>query len=292
MLPVAEFGRTGHRSTRVIFGAAALGRMSQDTADETLAVIDAAGVNHIDTAAGYGDSELRLQPFLADHRQRVFLATKTGERDGDAARAELERSLERMGVDHVDLIQLHNLVEPDECDVAFAPGGAVEALARARDEGLARAIGITGHGVRIPGTHLRNLERFEFDSVLFPYNHSMLADPGYRADVERLREVCAERSVATQTIKSIAKGRWPGDRTGKRSWYEPLTDPDAIGRAVRFVLSQPDLFLNTTSDATLLPLVLEAATGTLDAPTDADLDGDESTFGITALFDGAELERI
>jgi len=291
MLPVASFGRTGHQSTRVIFGAAALGSMNQDTADRTLATIDAAGVNHIDTAAGYGDSEDRLQPFLARHRGRFFLATKTGERAGAAARAQLERSLERMGVDQVDLIQLHNLVEPDEWEIAFAAGGAVEALARARDEGLAKAIGVTGHGVRIAHMHLRSLERFDFDSVLFPFNFSMLRNRDYAADVEALRALCSERGVAAQTIKSIAKGRWATE--GRHfSWYEPLTDPAAIARAVRFVLAQPDLFLATTSDASLVPLVLEAAAGPLDAPTDGQLEADESAFGITPLFDGAQLERI
>src|SRR6187431_1876015 len=174
-LPVASFGATGHLSTRVIFGAAALGGMSQERADATLDQVHGWGINHIDTAAGYGASEDRLKPWLSSHRDEVFLATKTGERTGEQARAELERSLERMGVDHVDLIQLHNLVEPDEWDVAFAPGGAVEALARARDEGLANAIGVTGHGLRIAAMHRRSLEHFDFDSVLLPYNHAVLA---------------------------------------------------------------------------------------------------------------------
>ena len=149
MIPVAPFGRTGHDSSRIIFGAAALGSMRQERADELLGVLLAHGVNHIDTAAGYGDSELRVGPWMAEHRDRFFLATKTAERTGDGARAGLERSLERLRVDHVDLIQLHNLVEPDEWDVAHGPGGAVEALARARDEGLCRFVGVTGHGTRI-----------------------------------------------------------------------------------------------------------------------------------------------
>lgn len=292
MIPVAPFGRTGHASTRVLFGAAALGAMSQERADATMALVDEAGVNHIDTAASYGASEDRLRPFLARHRHRCFLATKTGERDGAAARAELERSLERMDVDRVDLIQLHNLVEPDEWDVAFAPGGAVEALGRARDEGLVGAIGVTGHGLRIPAMHLRSLERFDFDSVLFPYNRALLRSDAYRADVETLRAVCAERHVAVQTIKSIARGRWP-ERTGREfSWYEPLSDPDAIARAVRYVLAEDDLFLNTTSDARLLPLVLEAAAGDLTAPSDDEMDADIETFGITPLFAAGDLERI
>src|SRR5215469_10937845 len=194
----AEFGRTGHHSTRVIFGAAGLGRVNQERADEVLPILLEFGVNHLDTAASYGDSELRLAPWLPEHRGRFFLATKTGERSGDGARASLERSLTRLGVDHVDLIQLHNLVEDDEWEIAYGPGGAVEALSQARDEGLATFIGVTGHGLRIAGMHLRSLERFDFDSVLLPYNYAVLSDLGYRADVEALLGVCQERGVAVQ----------------------------------------------------------------------------------------------
>jgi aryl-alcohol dehydrogenase-like predicted oxidoreductase len=293
MLPTQPFGHTGHDSTRVIFGAAALGTMSQERADATLALIDSFGVNHIDTARSYGESELRLAPWLVDNRRKVFLATKTGERSGSAARRELEESLGRLGVDHVDLVQLHNLVEPDEWETAFAAGGAVEALATARDEGLCRFMGVTGHGIRIPAMHVRSLQAFEFDSVLLPYNFVLLDRPDYRADAEALLTLCAERNVAVQTIKSIARGRWSGSREGKFSWYEPLTDPDAIGRAVRYVLGNPQVFLNTTSDATLLPTVLAAASaGDLSAPSDDELRADIDQFGITPLFDGADLERI
>ena len=293
MLPTKPFGHTGHESTRVIFGAAALGSMSQDSADATLAVLESYAVNHIDTARGYGDSELRLAPWLATNRENVFLATKTGERTGPGARTELEESLSRLGVDDVDLIQLHNLVEPDEWEVAFAADGAVEALAKAREEGLCKFIGVTGHGLRIPTMHLRSLRAFDFDSVLFPYNFVLLERPDYRADIEALVELCAERDVAMQTIKSIARGRWSGSREGKFSWYEPLTDPDAIGRAVRYVLSNEQFFLNTSSDASLLPTILAAvAAGNLESPTADQLRADIDNFGITSLFDGAELERI
>jgi aryl-alcohol dehydrogenase-like predicted oxidoreductase len=267
--------------------------MSQESADAALALIDSFGVNHIDTARSYGESELRLAPWLVDNRRKVFLASKTGERSGSAARRELEESLGRLGVDHVDLIQLHNLVEPDEWETAFAAGGAVEALAKARDEGLCRFIGVTGHGIRIPAMHLRSLRAFEFDSVLLPYNFVLLDRPDYRADAEALLALCAERNVAVQTIKSIARGRWSGSREGKFSWYEPLTDPDAIGRGVRYVLGNAQLFLNTTSDATLLPTVLAAASAAdLTAPSDDELRADIDQFGITPLFDGADLERI
>lgn len=290
------FGRTGHESTRVIFGAAALGAMSQRRADDTLGLLVEHGVNHIDTAASYGESELRLAPWLADHRDSVFLATKTGERRGDAARAELERSLSRLGVDRVDLLQLHNLVEEDEWAVAFAAGGVVEAMAAARGEGLVRHIGVTGHGLRIAGMHQRSLEAFPFDSVLLPYSAVLLRDPDYRDDVDRLRATCRERGVAVQTIKAVARRRWHDDDESRRlSWYEPVRDPGAIDRAVRSVLAEPDLFLNTTSDATLLPLVLDAA-ARLDrpftAPTDTELAADIDAFGIEPIFDGGPLERI
>jgi len=293
MIPVQAFGSTGHQSTRTIFGAAAFSRMSSERAASVLDLLAARGVNHIDTAASYGDSELRLAPWLATHRNEVFLATKTGDRTGPEARASLERSLDRMGVDQVDLIQLHNLVEEDEWHTAFRPGGAVEALAAARDEGLCRFIGVTGHGTRIPRMHLRSLAEFPFDSVLFPYNHALMTLPAYRADAEELIATCTERGVAIQTIKAVARRRWAErGAPGQRSWYEPITDADALARAVRFVLSRPGLFLNTTSDAQLLPAVFDAAAGPLDAPSEAELEADRLALGINPLFDGAELERI
>lgn len=292
MLPFAEFGRTGHISSRVIFGAAALGGMSESRAIKTLDLVASHGVNHIDTAAMYGSSEDHLKPWLADHRSEVFLATKTQERIGSVARAELERSLERMGVDHIDLIQMHNLVEPDQWETAFNKGGAVEALNQARAEGLVSFIGVTGHGLRIPSMHLRSLAEFDFDAVLFPFNHSLLSIDQFQEDVTALREVCRSRKIATQTIKSVARRRWDDRSQGHRSWYEPLTDHEAIQRAVRYVLSQPDLFLNTTSDATLLPLIIEAAQGNLTRPLDEEMNRDIAEFGVKPLFDGRELDRI
>ena len=292
-LPVAAFGRTGHASTRVIFGAAALGWVPRAKSDAILDDLLASGINHIDTAHGYADSEVHLHDFLADHRADYFLATKTGARTGAEARAELESSLARMGVDSVDLIQLHNLVEPDEWAAAHAPGGAVAAMAQARAEGLVRFIGVTGHGLRIAGMHLRSLVEFDYDSVLFPYNPPLLDRPAYRADVAALRAECASRGVAMQTIKAVARGRWPeGETSGHRSWYEPLDDVDAIGRAVRFVLAEPDLFLNSSSDDRLLRTVVAAAAAGGAAPTAEELRADAESFGVTALFDGADLERI
>jgi aryl-alcohol dehydrogenase-like predicted oxidoreductase len=277
----------------VIFGAAALGGLRQERADELLAVLLAAGVNHLDTAASYGDSELRIGPWMAEHRQRFFLATKTGQRTGASARVELERSLERLRVDSVDLIQLHNLVEPDEWAVAHGPGGVVEAMAAARDEGLVRHIGVTGHGTRIARMHLRSLAEFPFASVLVPYSFVALQDDVYRADVEELIEVCAEREVAVQTIKAISRRRWPADYDGRRfSWYEPVRDPEAIARSVRWVLGHEQLFLNTSSDATLLRHALEAAATPAPVPSDAELQVDVDAHRIQPLFDGDAFERI
>ncbi len=197
-----------------------------------------------------------------------------------------------MGVDHVDLVQLHNLVEPDEWEVAVAPGGAFEALFAARDEGLVRHVGVTGHGLRIAGMHLRTIERQDVASVLLPVNFVLLDRPDYRADVERLLDVCTERGIAVQTIKAIAKGRWHDGSDRHFSWYEPLTDPATIARAVRYVLSDPRMFLNTTSDARLLPPIVDAACGDLDRPAEAELRADVVDHGITPLFDNETLERI
>lgn len=292
MIETADFGATGHRSSRVIFGAAGLGGITDEQAAGVLDVLPEMGVNHIDTAAGYGDSELRIRPWLAGRRRAFFLATKTGQRTGDGARAELERSLERLGVDQVDLIQLHNLVEPEEWETAHAPGGAVEALTRARDEGLARFIGVTGHGLRIPRMHLRSLERFAFDSVLFPYNRALLQDGAFRADVEELLAACAERRVAAQVIKAVARRRWGApDGNPRHSWYEPLPAGDALGRAVHFALSRPEVFLISSSDWRVLRPILEAASEP--APVaEEDLAADAAQLDVRPLFDGAALDRI
>lgn len=290
----APFGRTGHLSSRVIFGAAGIGTMKrQEKADELLPLLLEFGVNHIDTASSYGESELRLAPWLKTHRKDFFLATKTGDRTGIDARASLERSLERMGVDSVDLVQLHNLVESDEWEMAHGPDGAVAALAKARDEGLVRFIGVTGHGTRIPGMHLRSLERFDFDTVLFPYNFTMRQSAAYRADVEALLAVCEERNVAVQTIKSVARRRWDADSTEPHfSWYQALPPGDALAHGVDYVLGRPQLFLNTSSDTRLLRPILEAAARHGAVPSDEVMQADVDAHQMSAIFDGGALERI
>ena len=259
MVPRAAFGRTGHDSSRVIFGAAALGGMRQEKADAVLELLPEFGVNHIDTAAAYGDSELRVGAWMPEHRDRFFLATKTGERHRADAWAELQRSLERLRTDHVDLWQLHNLVDPIEWDAALSPGGALEAAIEAREQGLVRFIGVTGHGISIARMHARSLGRFDFDSVLLPYSFQMMQDEHYAAGFEALASLCAERGVAVQTIKSIARRPWMGRTQTRDTWYEPLEDQADIDAAVQWVLRRPGIFLNTAGDVSLLPAVLDAA---------------------------------
>lgn len=259
-IPSIEFGRTGHQSTRTLFGAAALGAMKQEKADQVLELLLEYGVNHIDVAASYGDAELRLAPWLKHHRSDFFLATKTGERTAQGTRESIHRSLDRMQVDSVDLIQFHNLTDEEGWQVALGPGGALEAAVEARAQGLVKFIGVTGHGTQVADMHIRSLQRFEFDSVLLPYNIMMMQDPLYAASFETLYRQCQQQKIAMQTIKSIARRRWRADDPAKKfSWYEPIRDASALTRAVQWTLSRPGVFLNTSSDATLLPLVLKAA---------------------------------
>jgi len=292
MIDKIPFGKTGHQSSRVIFGAAALGGMKQEKADKVLETLLEYGINHIDTAASYGDSELRIGPWMREHRKNFFLATKTGDRTYEGARESVHRSLERLRVDQIDLIQMHNLVEEAEWQTAMGPKGALEALVEARAKGLVRFIGVTGHGTPIPSMHRRSLERFAFDSVLFPYNFTMMSIPTYGADVEALLKLCGERGVATQTIKSVARRRWQNGDGPKFSWYEPLRDRDAIRRAVHFVLSRPGLFLNSSSDATILRDTLEAASQVASAPAASDMEADIARFAMQPLFIPGVSDKI
>src|SRR6202171_4198309 len=258
-IPVLDFGRSGHKSTRPLFGAGALSRVSQEVADRTLEVLLRHGVNHIDTAASYGDAELRIRPWLKREPGQFFLATKTDARTASEARDQLHKSLDRLGVDHVDLWQLHNLADPIEWDIALSPGGVIEAAIEARSQGLVRFIGVTGHGAQIAANHRRSLERFDFDSVLLPYNFVTMRLPYYAENFEALLTACGERKVAVQTIKSIALRPWLGRRRTRTTWYEPLESQADIDLAVWWVLGRPGVFLNTVGDVDVLPHVLDAA---------------------------------
>ena len=285
MIPTQPFGRTGHDSTRVIFGAAALSDVTQDEADQTMELVVAHGLNHLDVAASYGDAELRLGPFLEQHRSDYYLATKTGERTADAAYAEINRSLERLRTDQVDLLQLHNLVDEAEWQTVYAPGGALEAAVRAKDEGLVRDIGVTGHGVTVARQHIRSLQEYDFASVLLPYNFPMSHNAAYLDDFEELAALCAERGVAVQTIKSITKAPWNAERNRFAStWYEPLKDQDAIDTAVGWVLGRPGIFINTVGDIHILPKVLDAASRFTTRPSEEEMAELEAAWKMAPLF--------
>ena len=283
-VPAEVFGRTGHTSSRTIFGAASLSQVSQEVADRTLEVILSHGVNHIDTAASYGDAELRIRPWLRSEPGRFFIGTKTDARRAAPAREELHRSLDRLGVDHVDLWQLHNLADPIEWDTALSPGGVIEAAVDARADGLVRFIGVTGHGSQIAATHRGSLERFDFDSVLLPYNFGTVQLPYYAENFEALVRTCAERNVAVQTIKSIALRPWRSRERTRATWYEPLENQPEVDRAVWWVLGRPGVFLNTVGDVELLPLVLDAAERFVKRPDDGEMSAMLEGFGAEPLF--------
>ena len=288
MIEKQPFGRTGHLSTRTIFGAAAFSRVTQEEADRTIELLLERGVNHIDTAASYGDSEVRIGPWMDRHRGDLFLATKTGERTYQAAKDQIHRSLERLRVDRVDLIQLHNLVDPGEWETAMGPGGALEAAVEAREQGLVRHIGVTGHGVTIAEMHRRSLEHFDFDSILLPYNYPMMQNPRYAADFEAVVAICRERDVAVQTIKAITLAPWAERPPDAPTWYEPLREPADIDTAVAWVLGRPGLFLNTAGDIHLLPLVLDAAERAAERagqrPSDAEMEALVERRSMAPLF--------
>jgi aryl-alcohol dehydrogenase-like predicted oxidoreductase len=271
MIPLAPFGRTGHLSTRAIFGAAAFYTATQAQADPVLDILLEYGINHIDTAASYGEAEKRLRPWMPRHRDRFFLATKTEERTRQGARESLHRSLDRLQTDHVDLFQIHNLSDPREWEIALGPGGALEAFVEAREQGLTRFVGITGHGLNIAALHRKALERFDFDSVLLPYSYILLQNPQYAADVEELLKVCRERNVAVQTIKGITRSPWHARPHTANTWYEPLTDQADIDRTVHWVLGNPNAFLNTAAEISLLPKVFDAVSRFAARPSEEEM---------------------
>jgi aryl-alcohol dehydrogenase-like predicted oxidoreductase len=286
MLPTLPFGRTGHASTRILFGAAALWRATQAEADAAFELLLASGVNHIDAAASYGDAELRIGPWMERHRDRFFLATKTGERGYAAARDQIRASLERLRTDRIDLLQLHNLVKEDEWEQAMGPDGALRAAVEARAAGLVRFIGVTGHGTRVAAMHAKSLARFDFDSVLLPMNPAMLRDPRYRDEFDALLATCRSREVAVQTIKSVARRRWAdGTQPTHDTWYEPLTDPGDVERAVHWALAQhPDVFVNTAGDLRLLAPMIRATETFASRPRDAEIGAVESRTPLEPLF--------
>jgi aryl-alcohol dehydrogenase-like predicted oxidoreductase len=258
MIAKLAFGRTGHESTRVIFGGAALSEVTQKEADEVLEVLLRYGVNHIDVAASYGDAELRVAPWLRKHPNQFFVGTKTDGRTYSDAKRDIHRSLKRLGLEQVDLIQLHNLVDPIDWDTALSPKGALKACIEAREQGLVRFIGVTGHGSQVAATHLRSLERFDFDTVMLPYNYLMMQEAHYAAVFNRLVSVCEERNVVVQTIKAIARRPWWGRDHTSATWYEPFTEQRDIDTAVHWAMARASFFLTTAWDIHLAAKVLDA----------------------------------
>jgi len=253
-----RFGRTGHMSTVAIFGAAAFYQISQEEADKVMELIIQAGVNHIDVAPGYGEAEIRIGPWMPRERERFFLGCKTMERTREGAWKELQVSLKRLQTETFDLYQCHAITTMEELDAVTMKGGALEAFVQARQEGLTKFIGITGHGVNAPQIYLEALRRFDFDSVLFPLNFVQMANPEYRKNAEELIATCKAKDVGTMVIKSITKGPWGEKQHTATTWYEPFDKIDEIQNGVNFALSYQVSGLCTAGDTRVLPLVLQA----------------------------------
>ena len=285
MIAKQAFGRTGQISTRTIFGSYALSKATQAEADSILKLLLEYGVNHIDTAPIYGNAEMRIGPWMEKHRDDFFIATKSNRRTCQGAWGDLQRSLDRLRVDYVDLWQMHGLTNPAGWEKAMGPGGALEAFLEARQKGLVRFLGVTGHGLKAPAMHLRSLERFDFDSVLAPHNYPLMQQSRYAADFEALLALCRERTVAVQTIKSMARRPWKDrPRTYNTYFYEPLDTQASIDRAVHWSLGCPDTFLITAGDMQLLPKVLDAATRFEAVPSDADMAAQAAEFAMQPIF--------
>jgi len=272
MIQSAPFGRTGHLSTRVLFGAAALSRATQAQADEAIETLLQYGVNHIDTSASYGDSELLLGHSLAKYRDQFFLATKTDDRTYDAAKESLQRSLERLKTDHLDLFQFHCVIEDTELETLLGPKGALEAVIDARRQGLVRFIGITSHSLRAPIIHQKSLARFDFDSILLPWNYQLASNTEYAANFKTVLKTAKEKNVAVQIIKTAAR-RWWSDKNQRWSttWYEPYGDQKSMDLAIHWALATPGVFINSPGDVKLLPMVLDAASRYEKAPADGQM---------------------
>ena len=255
-----RLGRLGHMSSVLIYGGAALAEVSQEVADQSIEHALEAGINHFDTAAAYGESELRLGPWMPSIRERIFLATKTGDRTATGAYDSIRRSLERLRVDSVDLIQLHSVGDIGDLDRATGAGGALEGALRAKDDGVVGAIGITGHGMKAPAVHREALRRFPFDTVLTPYNYRLTLEPEYARDFEALVDEIKVQDAGLMIIKALARNLW---RTGEprlhATWYEPLDEQPAIEAAVAFALARREATgICTASDVGLIALQIEA----------------------------------
>jgi len=284
MIIKQQFGRTKHSSTRIIFGGYALSDSSQAEADRILEMLLEYSVNHIDTAPMYGNSEKCIGPWMEQHRDDFFLATKSRKRSYEGAWDDLQRSLSRLRVDCIDLWQMHGLTNPVSWEKVMGPGGALEAFIEARDQGLVRFLGITGHGDKVPAMHKQSLERFDFDTVLLPYNYLQMQKPRYAADFDEVVELCSKRNIAVQSIKSIVRRPWgTRSKTHNTYFYEPLVSQEAIDKSVHWSLGFQDSFLVTAGDMQLLPQMLDAANRFEKRPSDSEM---------SALVDELDMQTI
>jgi len=256
-----RLGRTGHMSTIVAFGGAAIGKVTQDVADAAIQDARDHGVNHFDVAPTYGDAELRLAPWMPKIRSEIFLGCKTTERTRDGAKRSIHASLERLGVDSFDLFQFHSVGTMEKLDQCLGTGGAIEAVLEARDEGLLRYIGITGHGLDAPKVHAEGLRRFPLDTVMFPLNFVLSTNlPDYRRDYEALIALCQVEDVGVHIIKTLAKSPWyDREHPPTKPWYEPFDDQETIDHAVAFNAGQPIHTMCSSADVTVIPKMLDAA---------------------------------
>jgi len=285
MIPTLPFGRTGHESTRTIFGAAAFWDTPQKDVDATMDIVLQNGINHVDVAASYGKAEQLLGDWIRRHGRPFFLATKTGERTKQAAYDQIRRSLDLLHVSQVDMIQLHALHEEPDWTTAFGSDGVIEAVIQARDEGLVRFIGVTGHGVPVTDFHLRSLAQFDFDSVLLPYNHVMMQNPRYAKGFNKVLAVCKERNVAVQTIKGITRSPWKDTQQNRTTWYRPLEEQADIDLATHWIFGNQQVFLNTAGDINILPRILEAAHRFVSCPTDEQMQTFSQRLQMEPLFE-------
>jgi predicted aldo/keto reductase-like oxidoreductase len=292
MIPRQEFGRTGHRSTRIVFGSWALNKATQAEADKALALLQKYGVNHIDTAPLYGDAEKVIGSWLAKHRYDFFIATKTRSRSRQEALDNLKRSLERLRVDYIDLWQMHGLTNPAGWEKVMGPEGTLEAFTEAHDKGLVRFLGVTGHTNEAPAMHKRSLEHFDFDSVMLSHNYLLMQNPRYASDFNELVGLCRKRDVAVQTIKSVARRPWGSrPKTYKTYFYEPLDTQDTIDKAVHWALGFPDSFVITAGDLQILPKVLDAANRFEKRPSDEEMRAMVDEFDMKQIFQPAPRKR-
>lgn len=284
MIKTQSFGRTGHMSTQAILGAAAFYSATQTETDAVMDLALSYGINHVDVASSYGDAEIRLGDWIRRHGRPFFLATKAKERTAAKALEELERSLEKLHVDHVDLWQFHGLVDESEWEIAMGDGGVIEAAIEARRQGLIRFIGVTGHGLQTAKMHYRSLERFDFDSVLLPYSYFLAQNPSYQADVQKLFALCRKRHVAVQTIKAVTRSPWENEPHTHNTWYRPMETQSDISPAVNWVLGHDGLFLNTAADARILSMTLVAVADRGEMPTSAQMEEQVKRLEMKPLF--------